>query len=101
VSTRSGLSEGAGKRLLLEYYRSPDRPGVPSWAGFITKAKEFVEWYDDDLSTVKFREYYDLNADPWQLVNLLHDGTTSNDPNVSALRSTLNDLRDCVGASCP
>jgi hypothetical protein len=50
---------------------------------------------------VTFREYYNLQADPYQLVNLLADGVPSNDPDTAPLSQTLRAARQCVGASCP
>jgi arylsulfatase A-like enzyme len=62
---------------------------------------QYVEYYADDGTTVVFREYYDLRADPWQLVNLLRDGDRSNNPDVPALHALLTTDRACAGASCP
>jgi hypothetical protein len=55
---------------------------------------------DTVLSNVTFREYYNLQADPYELVNLLADGVPSNDPDTAALSQTLRTTRQCVGAGC-
>jgi hypothetical protein len=93
------LGPGARDRLLLEYFLSPDSP-LRSWASDRTKTYQYVEWYDA-AGTIVFREYYDLVNDPWQLTNLLGDGTTSNDPNVTQLHTRLTADRTCAGATCP
>jgi hypothetical protein len=36
-----------------------------------------------------YREYYDLVADPWELNNLLGDGSAANDPDTSAVSARL------------
>jgi arylsulfatase A-like enzyme len=94
------LDGGRRDRLLLEYFRSPDEPAVPAWAGTITEDYEYVEWYSDD-GTITFREYYDLVADPWQLRNLLGDGGPANDPDVGPLHARLSADRVCAGSTCP
>jgi hypothetical protein len=38
------------------------------------------EWSHGRQAAVTFREYYNLQADPYQLVNLLADGVPANDP---------------------
>jgi arylsulfatase A-like enzyme len=87
------------ERLLLEYWRSPDG-GPPGWASIGDDTFQYIEWYSDDATTVTFREYYKLVADPWQLQNLLGDADPANDPNVAALSALLAQHRDCVGPPC-
>ena len=94
------LSGAPRQRLLLEYYRSPDALKWPSWSSTLTSTYQYIEWYEDDLRTVSFREYYDLTNDPWQLSNLLGDGVPGNDPDVGVLSATLAQDRTCAGASC-
>ena len=94
------LSEVTRDRLLLEYYQSPDAPRWPDWASTLTPEYQYVEWYEDDLETVSFREYYDLVNDPWQLNNLLGDGDAGNDPDTAALSAALASDRVCAGAEC-
>jgi hypothetical protein len=54
---------------------------------------------------VTFREYYDLRADPFQLVNVLADGDPANDPDVDQLSDWLERERQCAGQTgqlpCP
>ena len=97
---RSALVASTRHRLLLEYWRSSDSPTVPGWASIRRPGFQYIEWYGDEGS-VTFREYYDLVKDPYELRNLLHDGTTGDDPNVSRLSARLAKDRVCVGDACP
>ena len=50
----------------------------------------YIEHYDlIDNQSIRFREYYDLTADPWEMNNLLGDGSAANDPNTAALSAQL------------
>ena len=97
---RSLLSEDRHRRLLLEYWRSPDAPLVSAWSGIYRKGSLFVEWRDDD-GAVTFREFYDLRRDPFELRNLLGDHGTGNDPDVASLSRQLDRLRACSTTTCP
>jgi arylsulfatase A-like enzyme len=85
-------------RLLLESWRISDEP---TWSGVLTKTWIYVEYLSDRTEDVTFREYYSLRDDPYQLVNLLHDGDEANDPDVARLSAMLGQLRSCAGAGCP
>jgi arylsulfatase A-like enzyme len=97
VSLLSGFRRS---RIHLEYYRSTDSQKWPSWAASLTPTSEYVEWYDDDLQTISFREYYDLANDPWQLTNLFGDGNPGNDPNLAPLHAAVAADSVCSGAAC-
>jgi arylsulfatase A-like enzyme len=67
--------------LLTEFWK-PGRAkvGPPTWASLVTPAAQYTEYYDGHLDAagnppghenVIFREYYDLDKDPYQLDNLL------------------------------
>ena len=99
IDGTSLFSTSSRNRLLLEYFLSPDS-NVPSWAADLTKTHEYTEWYDTS-GNITFREYYDLTNDPWQLTNMLKDGDLSNNPNVTALHTTLTADRSCAGSTCP
>jgi arylsulfatase A-like enzyme len=94
------LSGPTRHRILLEYWRSSDDAKWPSWSAKLTRTSEYIEWYDDDLQTITFKEYYDLANDPWQLENLLHDGDTTNDPDAKALSKALAVDRVCKASTC-
>lgn len=86
------------KRLLLERFNQSD-VRVPPWATIQTKKAQYTEYRHG--KSVTFREFYRLTQDPWQLQNLLHDGTRKNNPHWRRLHSRLVDLRNCKGTSGP
>jgi arylsulfatase A-like enzyme len=78
--------------------------GFPSWSTIRTQTEQYIEWYDEDLETISFREYYDLTIDPWQLRNLLGDADPENDPppsRLSELQLQIARDRRCEGTSGP
>lgn len=100
---RDILSGAARQQALTEYWNDANNnPNIPSWASIRTGAYQYTEYYNSATpAAVTFREYYNLQADPYQLVNLLADGVPSNDPDTAPLSQTLRAARQCVGASCP
>ncbi|MGZ4146839.1 MAG: sulfatase family protein [Actinomycetota bacterium] len=86
-------------RMLLEYWRIKHPSDIPTWGALYTRRYEYVEY--DVGGRIAFREYYDLRHDPFELTNLLDDGTASNDPDVAALHRRLAADRNCSGGSCP
>lgn len=97
---RSFLAPEGRDEILLEYARDPGF-NYPQWASLRGPDWQYVEYYDDDGTTVTFREYYDLVADPYQLENLLADTEPGNDPDVASLGARLAAARRCAGADCP
>ncbi|MGH2711223.1 MAG: sulfatase family protein [Actinomycetota bacterium] len=90
-------------RMLLEYIHREDR-AVPTWASLRTAAYQYVEYYDEELEEITFREYYDLIQDPYQLLNLLGDADPTNDPDAGHLTTLSLQLqrdRRCEDASGP
>jgi arylsulfatase A-like enzyme len=89
-------------RIQLEYWCSAEecRP----WASTRTKAHQYVEYYNK-AGGVKFREYYDLRKDRWQLHNLLADRNRKNDPKLGPIEEQLAADRVCSGqtgaTACP
>ncbi|MBC6459431.1 sulfatase [Actinomadura sp. HBU206391] len=72
------------ERLLIEWWRERADERPQSWAAHRTGSRQYTEYYDTVLDRsgnpagsgkVTFREYYDLERDPWQLDNLLHNAT--------------------------
>jgi arylsulfatase A-like enzyme len=94
-------------RLLTEYFPKLGNRGrrPRSWASTRTDAYKYTEYYRRDQTTVKFREFYDLRSDPWELHNLLGDRNPLNDPDVKSLHVQLAHDRRCTGISgstaCP
>lgn len=84
------------------YYDTANAPGIPTWSAIATENYHYIEYYGKsrDRSTVSFREYYDLSADPYEISNLLGDSDTANDPDVATLGATLRQYRDCSGTAC-
>lgn len=97
VDGRDLLAPGDRRALLTEYWRDPaNGAGIPSWASTVVPGRyRYTEIYDDAF-TVTDREYYDLARDPWQLTNLLQDGSTR-----PALAAALARQRTCAGRDCP
>ena len=100
---RNILAGTARQRALTEYWNDPNNnPNIPTWASIRTAAYQYTEYYNSATpATVTFREYYNLQADPYQLVNLLADGVPANDPDTVPLSQTLQAARQCAGTSCP
>lgn len=90
--------EGRAKILLEWHY---GHQGIPTWASLRTPQWQYIEWVEEDGSTLNFREYYNLVDDPWQLQNLLADTDPANDPDVAALSAQLAEARRCVGYGPP
>jgi arylsulfatase A-like enzyme len=100
IDGRSLLSGASRDRMLLEYWTDPGRQSdIPVWAALWTKDLEYAEYYEG-VDPV-FREYYDLDEDPWQLRNLLGDPNPGNDPPTASLAAQLLADRRCRGTSGP
>jgi arylsulfatase A-like enzyme len=100
---RNLLAGSSRPRALLEYWNDANNsPNIPTWASIRTAAFQYTEYYDNATPpNVTFREYYNLAADPYQLVNLLGDGVPGNDPDTAPLSQTLRTARQCAGTGCP
>jgi arylsulfatase A-like enzyme len=86
-------------RLLIEAWSSG---AIPTWAGFVSPDRAYIEYYGSDDRTKAFTEYYDLTDDPFQLNNLLGDPELLNDPDINALSADLTQARGCSGPhECP
>ena len=86
-------------RLLLEYWHWRGSL-APPWASTWTRHYQYTEYYRPN-GDISFREYYDLDRDPWQLVNLLRDGRAGNDTDVGPLHRQLEEDRTCTPGACP
>lgn len=96
---RSLLQPSSRERLLLEYWEGDGTP-LSTWASIRATDYQYIEYYDQ-TGTVTYREYYDLIDDPYQLENLLDNGTVLDDPEWITLSNDLDQMRDCSGATCP
>ncbi|CRK57136.1 Choline-sulfatase [Alloactinosynnema sp. L-07] len=82
---QSLLSSAGRGHLLTEWWKQGSGASVKdTWASYVSKTEQYVEYYDvhtdaggNEVGTgqVRFREYYDLVNDPFQLVNKLHGAT--------------------------
>jgi arylsulfatase A-like enzyme len=80
-------------RLLTEF---------EDWAALRTPFSHYIEHYSsNEPRRIVHREYYDLIADPFELENLLADGSAANDPPTAVLSAQLAADRDCSGSACP
>jgi arylsulfatase A-like enzyme len=72
---------------------------VPTYRGLRTETHLFVRWYAGDEHEL---ELYDLEADPWQLHNLLAtpEGAAEHADLVAELEGRLAELETCAGPSC-
>lgn len=88
--------------VLLEYglRESEENIDVPTWKGLRTKHAAYTEYYNKS-GEVTFREYYDLDEDPWEMKNLLRDGNPANDGPAEALAAQLDTVKNCKGSACP
>jgi arylsulfatase A-like enzyme len=91
---RSLLQQWDRNSILTEVYGAISRPEL-RWASILSHDYQYVEYYGDDETITRFREYYDLANDPWQLENLLGDDDSSNDPDIAALSTQLATYRTC------
>jgi len=84
---QSLLSGASRDHVLTEWWKQGSGASAKdSWASYVSKTEQYVEYYDvhtdaggAEVGTgqVRFREYYDLVADPFQLVNKLHGATAA------------------------
>jgi arylsulfatase A-like enzyme len=93
------LSNKRRKTILLEEYEN--KRSNADWASILTKTYQFTEYYTFGGEALKYREYYDLEADPFELENLLSGRRSAKGIRVGSLSSTLNKIRSCVGEQCP
>jgi arylsulfatase A-like enzyme len=101
---RSLLNQSYSRsQLLLDFYA--DGPGgrKRDWASIRTPNSQYVEYYSRNPgeTDVNFREYYNLNSDPYELTNLLNDGNPGNDPPTGTLSSEIRQDLSCAGSNCP
>ncbi|GAA2530715.1 sulfatase-like hydrolase/transferase [Pilimelia columellifera] len=97
---RSLLGDHRRSQVLTEYWHDTANGSIPTWASAYAPGRyRYTELYDAEGEVID-REYYDLDRDPWQLVNLLGDKARGNDPDVGKLARALAAQRRCAGAAC-
>lgn len=92
VDGRSLLSSYSRDHLLVEWWQQgTNAGGPPTWASYVGQNKQYTEYYDlttdgngtvSGTGQVKFREYYDLAGDPYQLTNKLYQATPAEEQNL-------------------
>jgi arylsulfatase A-like enzyme len=96
VDGRSLLGSDERKRLLIEHWGDAETT-IPDWASLRSAGYQYVEYYRPQ-GNVFFREFYDLQADPFELTNLVHEASRAQLDN---LHKRLAQDRRCLGRSCP
>lgn len=102
VDGRSLLGEDRRDRLLLEGWHPNRKPHA--WSAYLDPARQYVEFSTVGTGEVVFREYYDLVNDPWQLVNVLGDSESGNEPSAEELHILSLQMRrdrSCAGTAGP
>jgi arylsulfatase A-like enzyme len=87
------LSGGGGRSKILTEGWTSRGP----WASIRTPNYQYIEYYGKDEVSIKFREYYDVVRDPYQLTNYFHDESVRNDPFDGPLHRELLEARGCGG----
>lgn len=93
-------------QILGESWHLQKSKWQPRWRGIRTKSYQYIEYLTDGPSpTVTWREYYNLNSDPFEMHNVLVDDTAANDPDVAALHLAILADSRCKGTTgaraCP
>ena len=93
--------------IYSEYFNDPENGStIPSWASLTDMGRKYIESYIPNSSggVTTFKEYYNLTNDPGELVNVLRDGNSANDPSsadLTWLTQRLASVRTCKGTGCP
>jgi arylsulfatase A-like enzyme len=98
---RSLLERGRRTELLVESRGSFDEdraPLLPAFRSLRSANYRYTEYYRHNSFDLIFREYYDLNADPWELEN--HADALPQEQ-VAALSERLAQYGECRGRACP
>ena len=99
---RSLLDPQERDRLLIEQWAGGPGNVFPNWASLVTPTEQYIEYYRLDETSVTFKEYYDLSADPWQLENLLWSDPKAHKERAAQLATQLEIDRSCEGSTaCP
>ena len=75
---------------------------IPTYTSIRTEQHLYVEWDQSPIGLDPGVELYDMEADPYQLTNLLATptGAAENAALVADLRERMNRLAACAGVTC-
>ncbi|MEV0291633.1 sulfatase, partial [Kribbella sp. NPDC050820] len=88
VDGKSLLTGFTRDHVLVEWWKQGSAGVKDSWASYVAKNKQYVEYYDQytdangnlfGTGQKTFREYYDLASDPYQLTNKLYQATAADE----------------------
>lgn len=94
---------GVAREMPPGYEYLANLQDIPTYRALRTQTHTLIEWYDeDDFNGAHEYELYDLQADPYQQYNLLSTprGQALNQQLVAQMKSRMNQLASCSGASC-
>ena len=98
---RSLLARGRREALFVESRGSYNEDGARALPGFrsvTTDDYRYAEYYRNGSYDLLFREYYDLNHDPWELTNVV---SALDEARIGELSATLAQYGTCRGRACP
>ena len=100
---RSVLDDGWERERAFTEFLNPFSETRAPWRSVTTDHAQYIQYYGTGGEVID-QEYYDLDADPWQLTNLLDDDNLHNDPPaelVGQLASELAADGACAAEDCP
>ena len=98
---RSLLERGRRQALLIESrgsYMEDRAPRLPAFRSIRTPHYRYAEYYRHGTFDLIFREYYDLDVDPWELENR---ADTLSSERIAELSERAELYGDCKGSTCP
>ena len=98
---RSLFASGRRTDLFVESRGSYNEDGaraLPAFRSVMTDDYRYAEYYRNGSYDLLFREYYDLNHDPWELTNVV---SALDSARVGELSATLEQYGTCRGRACP
>ena len=96
----NGAANGIGQELPPWLFVAIGQE-IPTYKAVRTESHLYVEWYDDDKPFHE-KELYDLNADPYELNNVLSTakGKAENKALTDTMAARLLELEACKGENC-
>jgi N-acetylglucosamine-6-sulfatase len=83
----SGKTKNWRRNFLCEYFSEPQYPRIPAWEAVRTEGLKYIHYTDVADSD----ELYDLQADPYEMKNLIGDGAAR--ANLTRLQGMLEQYR--------